>query len=176
MTSYSFPNPSKLLTTLTLSSRQFNLSGPNSKVLLGEQSIRSSLPNIPQTPDLNLSSTMNTFVNNKNFSTIQNRPFNIFSGVLLKENDYVDYSYFSNLSGLQPFNSSAQSAIHSLNRESLNSLEHDTTTSRSIDFGYKSEQGLTLAQKNIVTPVGDLFVGSREKTPKSLNTSYWSTF
>ena len=172
MTSYSFPNPAKLLTTLTLSSRQFNLNGPNSKVLLGEQSIRSSLPKIPQTPDLNLASTMNTFVNNKNLSTTQNRPFNIFSGVLLKENDYVDYSYFTNLSSLQPFNSSAQSAIHSLNTESLNSLEHDTTTSRSIDIGYRSEQGLTLAQKNIVTPVGDLFVGSREKTPKSLNTSY----
>ena len=172
MTSYSFPMATKLLEMVTPNSRQFNLNGPNSKVLLGEQSIRSSLPNVPQTPDLNLSSTMNSFVNNKNSYTAHNRPFNIFLGALLNENSYIDYPLFNNLLTSQPFNSNAQSAIHSLNPESLNSLEHDTTTSKSVDLRYKTEQGLTFTKEDILTSVGDLFVGSREKTPKSLNTSY----
>jgi hypothetical protein len=141
-------------------------------VLLGEQSIRSSLPKLPQTPDLNLAPAMNSLIGNQNFHTVLNRPFNTFSGLLLSENNYVDYAYFNNLVTSHPFNSSAQSAVHSLNTESLNSLEHDTTSSKSTDIGYTDNQGLTLKQKHTSAGVGDLFVGSREKTPKSLNMSY----
>jgi hypothetical protein len=172
MTSYSSPNTTKLCAIATPSSRQFNLNGPNSKVLLGEQSIRSSLPKLPQTPDLNLAPAMNSLIGNQNFHTVLNRPFNTFSGLLLSENNYVDYAYFNNLVTSHPFNSSAQSAVHSLNTESLNSLEHDTTSSKSTDIGYTDNQGLTLKQKHTSAGVGDLFVGSREKTPKSLNMSY----
>jgi hypothetical protein len=172
MTSYSFPNIARMLPSLTSTSQQFNLNGPNSKVLLGEQSIRNSLLKTPQTPDLNLSPTMNAFLSNKSFFSSKNRPFNIFSGLLLYENSYVDYPYFNNCATSKSFNSIAQSAVHSLKHGSLNSLEHDTTISKLRDIGYKKNQGLTATKQNIYTNVGDLFVGSREKTPKSLNTSY----
>jgi hypothetical protein len=78
----------------------------------------------------------------------------------------VDYPYFNSLLTSQPFNSSAQPAIHSLDTESLNSLEHDTTTSKLIDISYKSGEGLTFVRENTPTSVGDLFVGSREKNTK----------
>jgi hypothetical protein len=119
---------------------------------------------------------MNSLLSNKNFYAVKNRPFNVFSGLLLCENSYIDYPYFNNLLTSQSFNSNAQSAIHSLKTGSLNSLEHDTTISKLTDISYKSEQGLTSVKQNISTNVGDLFVGPREKTPKSLNMSYWATF
>jgi hypothetical protein len=57
-----------------------------------------------------------------------------------------------------------------------NTLNYDTTASSTHSITYSPKGTLedtTLVNKN---SVGEVFVGSREKTPRSINTAYWSTF
>lgn len=176
MTSYASSTFTNFLASDTLTPRQFDINGPNSKVLLGDQSLRSSLPSVPQVSNLNLAASMNTSHENFKFHDSKNRPFNIFLGSLLNENKYVDYRLFSTLASSSSFNVTAQPAIHSLSARSLNSLEHDTTSSYLSVLQYVANQGLAQLDQKTEGLAGDLFVGSREKTPRALNTSYWSTF
>lgn len=172
MTSYSFSIFEKAFLNAIPTLQQFSLNGPNSKVLLGDQSIRSSLPKLPQTPDLNLATSMNSLNGNKNLYNINNRPFNIFLGSLLNKSSYIDYKFFNRLSTSQSFNVNPQPAIQSLSSHSLNPLEQDTTSSYLTALNYTGYKGVTFLNQKISGVAGDLFVGSREKTPKALNTSY----
>ena len=175
-TSYSTSPLEQFLISDKIWSTQFNLNGPNSKVLLGDQSIRSSLPELPQVPNLNLALSMNTARENLTFFKSKNRPFNVFLGSLLNVNDYVDYQFLNNLLGAQSFNVNFQPPIHSLTTHSLNSLDHDTTNLYRSFISYEHSKGLTLTDTKVSSSSSDLFIGSREKTPRALNTSYWSTF
>jgi hypothetical protein len=148
------------------------VNGPNSKVLLGDQSLRSSLPSVPQVSNLNLATSMNSAHENFKFHDFKNRSFNIFSGSLLNENNYTDYQLFNTLVSATSFNVNSQPAVHSLSAQSLNSLEHDTTSSYFSILQYTGNHGLTQTEQKLEGLTGDLFVGSREKTPRSLNTSY----
>lgn len=171
-TSYSTPTFTTFLVSDTTSSLQFNVNGPNSKILLGDQALRSTLPALPQTSNLNLASSMNSLNENKNFYSAKNRPFNIFLGSLLNENHYVDYRFANNLLTGQSFNANPHPAIQSLSSHSLNSLDHDTTSSYLSVVNYNASKGLIHTKHRNSSLVSDLFVGSREKTPRSLNTSY----
>ena len=172
MTSYAGSTLTNFLASDILTPRQFNVNGPNSKVLLGDQSLRSSLPSVPQVSNLNLAASMNTSHENFKFHDSKNRPINIFLGSLLNENKYVNYRLFSTLASSSSFNINAQPAIHSLSAQSLNSLEHDTTSSYLSVLNYVTNRGLVQLDQKTEGLTGDLFVGSREKTPRSLNTSY----
>lgn len=176
MNSYSTSPLTNFLVSDITSPRQFNVNGPNSKVLLGDQSLRSSLPSVPQVSNLNLATSMNSAHENFKFHDLKNRSFNIFSGSLLNENNYTDYQLFNTLVSTTSFNVNSQPAVHSLSAQSLNSLEHDTTSSYLSILQYTGNRGLTQTEQKLEGLTGDLFVGSREKTPRSLNTSYWSTF
>jgi len=149
-TSYSTPTFTTFLVSDTTSSLQFNVNGPNSKILLGDQALRSTLPALPQTSNLNLASSMNS----------------------LNENHYVDYRFANNLLTGQSFNANPHPAIQSLSSHSLNSLDHDTTSSYLSVVNYNASKGLIHTKHRNSSLVSDLFVGSREKTPRSLNTSY----
>ena len=175
-TSHSITFFDKFLVSDNSWSTQFNLNGPNSKVLLGDQSIRSSLPEVPQSPNLNFSLSMNAARENLKFFKSKNRPFNVFLGSLLNVNDYVDYQFINNVFGAQSFNVNFQPPIHSLSTHSLNSLNHDTTNSYRSFVSYENAKGLTVTDTKTTGTASDLFIGSREKTPRALNTSYWSTF
>ena len=172
MNSHSTPSLTNFVVSDVTSSRQFNVNGPNSKVLLGDQSLRSSLPSVPQESNLNLATSMNSAHENFKFFDVKNRPFNIFSGSLLNENKYTDYQLFSTLASSTSFNINSLPAVQSLSSQSLNSLEHDTTSSYLSVLQYTSNRGLTQTEQRFEGLTGDLFVGSREKTPRALNTSY----
>jgi hypothetical protein len=115
---------------------------------------------------------MNSAHENFKFHDLKNRPFNIFSGSLLNENNYTDYQLFNTLVSSTSFNLNSQPAVHSLSAQSLNSLEHDTTSSYLSILQYTGNHGLMQTEQKLEGLTGDLFVGSREKTPRSLNTSY----
>ena len=115
---------------------------------------------------------MNTARENLKFFTSKNKPFNVFLGSLLNVNDYVDYQFLNNMLGAQSFNTNFQSPIHSLSAHSLNSLDHDTTNSYRYSASYENFKGLTIKDTKVSGLLSDLFVGSREKTPRALNTSY----
>lgn len=115
---------------------------------------------------------MNAARENLKFFKSKNRPFNVFLGSLLNVNDYVDYQFINNVLGAQSFNVNFQPPIHSLSAHSLNSLNHDTTNSYRSFVSYENAKGLTVTDTKITGTASDLFIGSREKTPRSLNTSY----
>jgi hypothetical protein len=172
ITSYSVDNLDKFGVSDTLLAQQFNINGPNSKVLLGDQSVRSSLPELPQSSNLNLSLSMNTARENLRFLSTNNRPFNVFIGSLLNINNYVNYHVFNDLLGSQSFNVNFQPPIHSLSTQSLNSLEHDTTNLYYSYPCYTNSTGVVITNQKRSGLSSDLFIGSREKTPRALNTSY----
>jgi hypothetical protein len=132
--SYSpFYNKAKLQNNL-FTPRVFNINGPNTKILATDQSLRRSLPNLPQQSHLNLASSRNVLQENENFWFAANQLFNPFISSLLNKSQYGDYRLFNHLTSAQSFNFLPQPATHSLNLVTSNSLEYDKTTLQFTTF------------------------------------------
>lgn len=153
-------------------SKVFNLSGPNSKVLLNDQSIRSHVDLNPSKSNYNLSSKVNTIASNANFSTRSGKSTNPFTTSSHALTNYVDYQLFNKISSSRSFISESHSPVTSSNPALSNSLNYDSNkvVTKSIEYNHKGELIDTFETKN--SKVGDVFVGSREKTPKAINTAY----
>ena len=160
----------------TSNPRLFNLSGPNSKVLLGEQSIR-SLPDLtPSKSNLNLSSGVNPVSSNLALAERVNRATTPFSNATSHSTGYADYSLVNKAANAQSFSATPHPAVLSSSPLAANSLDYDSGLSRSKTTEYSKTGLLSQTSAAKKSPVGDVFVGSREKTPRSLNTAYWDTF
>jgi hypothetical protein len=153
-------------------SKVFNLSGPNSKVLLNDQSIRSHVDLSPSKSNYNLSSKVNTIASNANFSTRSGRSTNPFTTSSHALTNYVDYQLFNKISSSRSFISDSHSPVTSSNPALSNSLDYDSNRiiTKSIEFDEKGNLEDSFTSKK--SKVGDVFVGSREKTPKAINTAY----
>lgn len=157
----------------------FNLSGPNSKVLLGDQSIR-NLPDIsPNKSNLNLSTEVNTLTSNINFSRKSNRPLTPFSSAVASQVGHPDYTLLNNVSSSRSLMSSSHPAVLSSSVRGSNSLDYDNSVSEEKSSTYSYTDPLVLAGNKTTelttyrnSPVGEAFVGSREKTPRAINTAY----
>ena len=156
-------------------SKLFNRNGPNSKVLLGDQSIR-SLPKLtPTKSNLNLSSGVNTVVSNLHFSDRSNRPTTPFTNGTASSVNQIDYTLFNRISSARSFLPTSHPAVLSSSVNESNSLGYDSTASVTRKVTSSTSNVIEETSfKNVA--VGEAFVGSREKTPRSMNTAYWSTF
>jgi len=67
-------------------------------------------------------------------------------------------------------------AVQSSLPSGSNSLNYDATTSSTSSTYYTPSGDLETKISSKKSAVGDVFVGSREKTPRAINTAYWSTF
>lgn len=154
------------------SSKVYNLSGPNSKVLLGDQSIRSYPEIVPSKSNYNLSSDVNPVLANANFATKLNRSENPFSSASSARLSYPDQQQFNKLAGARSLISESHPAVLSSDPRLSNSLNYDSTSSvtRSISYTTKGTLEDTVSVKK--SAVGEVFVGSREKTPTAINTAY----
>lgn len=163
-----------LLTTFNTSttSKAYNLNGPNSKVLLGEQSIRAHADLKPSKSNYNISSNTNTVSSNLHLSNRLGRSQNLFQGTLSAETDYADYALTGNLAGSRSFISESHPAVQSSLPAGSNSLNYDATTSTSNTTSYTLSGELEETTTSEKSSVGDVFVGSREKTPRAINTAY----
>lgn len=157
-------------------SRAFNLMGPNSKVLAGDQSIRHFPDTQPSKANLNLSSGVNTVSSNLNSAVRLNQTVTPYDGAVSSLSDYSDYSQSNSLLSARSFASEPLPAVISSSARSNSSLEYDSTTHRSAGVQYSTTGDLVNVSQSKKTAVGDVFSGSREKTPASINTAYWSTF
>lgn len=157
-------------------SKAFNLSGPNSKVLLNDQSIRSHVDLNPSKSNYNLSSKVNTISSNANFSTRSGKSTNPFTTSSHALTNYVDYQLFNKISSSRSFISESHSPVTSSNPALSNSLGYDSNKIITRSIEYDQEGKLIDRFTSKQSKVGDVFVGSREKTPKAINTAYWSTF
>jgi hypothetical protein len=160
------------LTNAPTNTRVFNLDGPNSKILLGDQSIRNFPSMTPHSSNLNLSTRTSPEASNLTLSQRLNKSLSPYSTVLDSASGYVDSSLFAKTASSRTFTAVTHPAVHSTTDQQLSSLEFDSTDNKSTKFGYGLKGELVYKQVTKKTPVGDIFVGSREKTPRSINTSY----
>jgi hypothetical protein len=96
-------------------SKVFNLSGPNSKVLLADQSVRSHPDLVPSKSNYNLSSQVNTVSSNANISKTLNTISNPYSTSTHALTNYVDHQLLNNVASSRSFLSESHSPVNSSN-------------------------------------------------------------
>ena len=173
VTSYSdstFSNQSK-------NSRVLNISGPNSKVLLNDQSIRNLPTDTLTQSNLNFSLGVNPISSNLQIAERVNKAVTPYSNACSVEAGCVDQSLTAYALSSQAYTKTAHPAVQTSVPAGHNSLSYDSPISKRVEKGYSStgflRQGVRTNRSGVV---GDVFIGSREKTPKSINTAYWDTF
>lgn len=152
--------------------RVFNQNGPNSKVLLGDQSIRAFQGLVPSKSNFNLSRGLNSTASNLHLSNRSNNSLSPLNPVLAEQSHHFDLSLVSNLGSNRSFMPGSHSAVLSSRPSSHNSLDYDSTSQRTNSLAYSVQGELLRSSLKSRTPVGEVFVGSREKTPRSINTAY----
>ena len=156
--------------------RVFNLSGPNSKVLLADQSIRAHVDLTPNKSNYNLSSGVNTIVSNANLQNSMNKVSTPYSSSEDVINNYLDYQLACYLASHRSFISESHAPVTSSNPVLADPLHYDSTKSTTRTISTDSSGDVSVNTKVKKSAGGEAFVGSREKTPRSINTAYWSTF
>ena len=156
--------------------RVFNLNGPNSKVLLGEQSIRNFPELSVNKANFTLSSDRNTAAANLVNNARVNRSSSIYANTLDLRTDYANLSTVSNLASVRSFISNSHPAVLSSSVNNTNSLDYDSTSSLTQGLRYSTNGNFEELSSSKKGSVGEVFVGSREKSPKAINSAYWSTF
>jgi hypothetical protein len=154
------------------SSKYFNLNGPNSKVLLGDQSIRNVPVLNPSKGNLNLSSGLNTLTSNIAGASRSNSPMTPLMSASETQTGYSDVSLVNKLGSARSFLASSYPAVLSSSAKYSNSLEYDSSEISSTSFNTR-EGALVKAHTSSKKALsGDVFIGSREKTPRAINTAY----
>ena len=154
----------------------FNLNGPNSKVLAGEQSIR-HFPSIKlNKSNYNLSTKFNTVTSNLSAGSVINSIDSPYRSVISDATGYVDKSLVNKVLSGRSFTSDALPSVHSSLPESKSLLNYDSTTENSKYFSPTKNGSVRTFMRAKNSTVSQVLEGSREKTPRVINTAYWSTF
>lgn len=154
------------------SSKYFNLNGPNSKVLLGDQSIRNIPTLSPSKGNLNLSSQTNTLLSNYQGGDRSNSPLTPLTSATDLRTGYADNALMNKLGSARSFLSSSYPAVLSSSAKYSNSLDYDSSEVASSSFNAKGGTSVIAHTSSKKGLSGDVFVGSREKTPRAINTAY----
>jgi hypothetical protein len=174
-TSEFYPN-----TTLLNSSsnpRVMNINGPNSKVLLNDQSSRNLPTSSLSQSNLNFSLGVNSVSSNLQLTERVNRAVTPYLNACSIESGLTDQPLTTRALGSQVYTATAHPAVQTSSPYGQNSLSYDTPVSKQLNRNY-SDTGILIQgfSRNRASSVGEVFIGSREKTPKSVNTAYWDTF
>lgn len=157
---------------LSSSSKHINSNNFNSKILLGDQSVR-NLPNlIPVKSNLNFSKANNTIVSNFIHLNSLNDLLTPLNHAYEVKTHYLDQTLFNTLGSSRSFISSSYPAVLSSSSLESNSLNYDSSKSFSRSLKSSSSNLLTSSVVSNEASTGDVFIGSREKTPKAVNSTY----
>ena len=153
----------------------FNVSGPNSKVLAGDQTIRNFSPVGASSLNLNFAHAANALTSNSQISGALNHSINPANSITSSRSDHVDASSAQKLLSSQTFVDQSHPPVMGA-RGSSHGLGFD---SAAVNYSktYLSGEGILekgTGSGNIKVP--EAYVGSRERSPKFLNSAYWSTF
>lgn len=172
--SYTTESSQLTRTNKSFSSKEFNLSGPNSKVLANDQSIRNFTGLTANKSNFNLTSGSNTVSSNKSFLSALNKPSTPALNASSNEAGNVDYVMFNTLASNRSLMTDSHPSVLSSHESESDSLGYDrgaTYAAKSVTnrYGYST---LVETQKLNSNAVGDVFIGSREKTPQAINSAY----
>jgi len=154
------------------SSKAYNLSGPNSKILLSDQSIRAYPDVVPGKSNYNLSSDVNPVLANLNLASKLNKSETPFSAAVDSRVNYIDQQQFNKLASTRSLLSESHPAVISADSRFNDTLSYDSTSSVTNQVSYTPKGTLMDTTSVKKGAVGDVLVGSREKTPRSINTAY----
>jgi hypothetical protein len=154
-----------------------NINGPNSKVLLNDQSSRNLPTSSLSQSNLNFSLGVNSASSNLQLTERVNNVVTPYANACSIESGMVDQSLSVRALGSQVYTTAAHPAVQTSSPHGQNSLSYDTPISKQLNRGY-GDTGILIQgfSRNRTSSVGEVFIGSREKTPKSINTAYWDTF
>ena len=164
------------LNNTQLNSRVFNVSGPNSKVLAGDQSIRHFPDLQPSKSNYNVSSTVNTLTSELTNQNILNKsltPADLSNANLI---GYADSSLTHNLASTRSNTTTYHPAVLSSDPNQGPSLNYDSTSSTRQDVQFSPEGSVRKVTSTTLGSSSDAMVGARDKAPASINAAYWSTF
>ena len=169
--------PSTTLLNSSFNSRVMNINGPNSKVLLNDQSSRNLPTSSLSQSNLNFSLGVNSTSSNLQLTERINNLVTPYANACSIESGMVDQSLSVRALGSQVYTTAAHPAVQTSSPHGQNSLSYDTPISKQLNRGY-GNTGILIQgfSRNRTSSVGEVFIGSREKTPKSINTAYWDTF
>lgn len=175
--STSTPYSSVTLLNLSSNARVMNINGPNSKVLLNDQSSRNLPTSSLSQSNLNFSLGVNSVSSNLQLTERVNRAVTPYLNACSVESGLADQSLTAKALGSQTYTATAHPAVQTSSPHGQNSLSYDTPISKQAHRNY-SDTGILIQgfKRNRASSVGEVFIGSREKTPKSINTAYWDTF
>jgi len=156
----------------TSNSKIFNISGPNSKVLLGDQSVRNLPDLVPNKSNLNFSEGVNTVSSNVVTGDRSNSPTTPFTNAVDIQTGYTDKPLLNSLSSSRSLMPNSNPAVLTSSKSGANSLDYDSSASQSEKVIYKSGNSVIVDTAVKKTLVSEPFIGSREKTPKSINAAY----
>ena len=169
--------PSTTFLNSSSNARVMNINGPNSKVLLNDQSSRNLPTSSLSQSNLNFSLGVNGISSNLQLTERVNQAVTPYSNVCSIESGLSDQSLSLRALGSQVYTATAHPAVQTSSPYGQDSLSYDTPVSRQLNRSYNTNGTLVQGfSSNRSSSVGDVFIGSREKTPKSINTAYWDTF
>jgi hypothetical protein len=180
-TQLSLTNPTSLTTpynALTLRNTTFHpcdiyLSGPNSKVLLNDQSIRNIPTETLTNHHLNFSFSGNEFASNLGLSDFMHQPLTPYLYSSTANIGFIDKPLALNSLTTSSYSEIPHPPLLTINPAAYNPLSYDTTWSKSLSKSYGKVGTLQVETSTLRhSTVGEVFIGSREKTPKSVNSTY----
>lgn len=127
---------------------------------------------MPNQANFNLSYNTNTISSNISFSHLANTPLTPFDSAGELRTSFIDKSLSPSLLSPRSFISVSHPAVLSSTLPSTNSLDYDSTTTAQRNQNVFEGDQLTHKINLKQTPVSDVFIGSREKTPRAINSAY----
>jgi hypothetical protein len=150
-----------------------SFNGPNSKVLLSDQSVRTLPKSTLTNPHLNFSLGVNSVSSNLKLAERVNYAFTPYLNSSLNEVGLIDKSLMAYTTASPTYTSTAHPALQTSQPNGSTSLTYDQTYVRSLGKAYDDQGALySTITRDRTAAVSDVFIGSREKTPKSVNSVY----
>ena len=158
--------------------------GPNSKILPAEQSLRDVIIPSAMSGNLNLSSGKTVSTSNLSFDESVNRYVTPFSSALSQESGGVDIPLSTKLNSTESLSYAPLPPLVSTLNKDASSLSYDHTEINEQKIAESVERRRTNPKQLVIantatsvsklpgSKVSDVFIGSREKTPKNINTAY----
>lgn len=163
-----------LLKTPTSTNKVLSSAGPNTKILLSDQSVRQYTNLKPTQSNYNLSDGTNPLTSNTYLLNATNPASTLATNYLANKSNNVDLSVVNHVLSSRDFLEGTHFPNRS-NNPSISRLDYNSMASQNVLFDVnRSSVTQKVFTKNLDTV--DLLQGAREKAPSSINASYWSFF
>jgi hypothetical protein len=159
----------------TLGSKKiFSSVNSNNKILLSDQSVRQYEKIKPSVSHYNLSDGTNTLISNLFYLNKSKPSSTLLTNFFSSKSNYSDLAVVGNTFSNRYYASDNKFPNLSTNPY-VNTLDHNNMESKNF---LTSSSRNTIETKIFTKPleVVDLLQGSREKSPESINSAYWSFF